>query len=537
MSSSDPIPPARARRFGAAEALTLALLLLFVGVAVRGALTTGMSWDEVDHRNYGVMALDFYRTGGADRTAAENVMRYYGALHALVGAGFERLFAGLHWVAARHLASVFFASIGVGFAVLLARALGGRWAGAVAALLLLALPRWSGDAMFNPIDVPTAGMFMAALYFLVRLGRELDSATLGRWLAFGVAAGLTLAVRLVGILLVPFAAVVVAAWAVAHFGEPARLRAVLPRLLLGLALAGVACVLVSFALWPRMLVEPLTGLADSLARTSSYPWPGNVFHGGEFIPATALPRSYLADWFLLTTPPVTLLGLLLALGRGARAWRPFGARLPLAVALVLPLAFPPLYAALSHAVLYDGLRHFLFLLPPLAALAAVGWTGVLTWLARWRVGLAGGVLALVALAAEPLLWSARHLPLTYTYFQPLAGGLARASHEYESDYWGLSMRAAVEWIVAHRTEFVQKDEPLRVLTSTSWHLVAPWLDDPARYVKVPSNQEPFHLLLVHTRFQKPGWATISQMEASQSIVPGQLPFWGIFRGRLAPPVR
>jgi 4-amino-4-deoxy-L-arabinose transferase-like glycosyltransferase len=483
------------------------------------------------------MALEFYRTGGADRTAAENVMRYYGALHALVGAGFERLFAGLHWVAARHLASVLFASIGFTFSVLLARSLGGRWAGAVAALLLLALPRWTGDAMFNPIDVPTAGMFMAAFYFLVRLARELESARLRLWLAFGVAAGLTLAVRLVGILLVPFAAAVVASWVLVHVREPARVRQCLPRLVLGLALASVACVAVSFALWPRMLVEPLTGLADSLARTNRYPWPGNVFHGGVFIPATEIPRSYLADWFFLTTPPVTLVGLLLAFACGARASRPFGARLPCAVALVLPLAFPPFYAAWSHAVLYDGLRHFLFLLPPLAALAAVGWSGALLWLARWRAGLAGGVLALGALAFEPLAWTARHLPYTYTYFQPLAGGLARASHAYESDYWALSLRAAAEWIVAHRAELVRGDEKLRVLTSTSWHLLAPWLDEPARYEAVPSNQEPFHLLLVHTRFQKPGWESKLEAEASLGIVPEQIPFWAVYRGGLAAPAR
>jgi len=535
--STPALPPARARRPGAAEGLTLALGLAFLALTVVGALEAGMSWDEIDHRNYGVMALDFYRSWGAERAAVESVMRYYGALHALVGAGFERLFAGLHWVAARHLASVLFAAIGFLYAVRLARLLGGRWAGAAAALLLLALPRWVGDAMFNPIDVPTAALFTAALYHLVRLARALETARLGAWLVFGVAAGLTLAVRLVGVLLVPFAAAVVAAWALAHVREPQRLRRVLPRLALGLLVAGAATLAVSFALWPRMLVEPLTGLADSLARTRQYPWPGNVFHGGVFVPATELPRRYLLDWFALTTPPVAWLGLLLAVLRAPGALRPCAERFAPAVALLLPLAFPPLYAALSGAVLYDGLRHFLFLLPPLAALAGVGWAGAGAWLARWRAGPPAVALALVGLALEPLAWNLRQRPLAYTYFQPLAGGLARASHEYESDYWGLSLRAAVEWMVAHRAELVRGDEPLRVLTSTSWHLITPWLDDPARYEAVPSNQEPFHLLLVHTRFQKPGWESKLAPEVSHGIVPGQVPFWALYRGGLARPAR
>lgn len=527
----------RARRFGAAEAVTLAAVLLFVVATVLGALRTGMSWDEVDHRNYGVMALEFYRSQGADRTAVENVMRYYGALHALVGAGCERLFPGLHWVAARHLASVAFATVGVLHAVALARLLRGAWAGALAALLCLALPRWSGDAMFNPIDVPTAGMFMAALYRLARIARDAEAARWRDWLAFGIAAGLTLAVRLIGILLVPFALGVVVTWLLVHLGDRGRLRRAGPRLALGLALAALATAAVSAALWPRMLVEPLTGLADTLARTQRYPWPGKVLHAGELVPATELPARYLVDWFALTTPPVVFAGLALALVAGVRALRPLRARVPLAAALLLPLCFPPLYAALSGAVLYDGLRHFLFLLPPLAALAGAGWASGLAWLARRRSALAAGVLVFTALLVEPLAWTVRHLPLAYTYFQPLAGGLARASQRYEGDYWALSVREAAEWLGAHRAELAPGGEPLRVLTTTSWHLFEPWLDDPARFVPVGSSSEPYHVIVVQARFQEPGWETLAEPLAEKVLVPGQVPFWQIHRGPLAKRVR
>jgi len=507
--------------------------LLFVGLALRGAFTTGMSWDEIDHRNLGTMALDFYHSLGAEREATTNVMRYYGALHALVGAGCEWLFPGLHWVAARHLASVLFATLGCFYAVRLARLLGGPWAGAVAALLLATFPGWVGHAMFNPIDVPTAGLFTAAFYHLVCLARGLEQAGWRAWLVFGLCAGLTLAVRLVGLLLVPFAGAVVVLWCLVHLDQRARLRAALPRLLGGLALAGVATVVVSFALWPRMLVEPLEGLRDSLARTNQYPWPAQVFFRGEYIPATELPRTYLPVFFAVTTPLATSLGLAFALVRGARA--PLRAALPQAAALALPLLFPPVYAASSGAVLYDGVRHFLFLVPPAVALAAVGWTGALGLLARVRGGAAVGALALVALVSEPLVFTLRHLPLCYVYFQPLAGGLAGASHRYDTDYWALSVRSAAEWIVAHRRELAG-DEPLRLVVSSSPHLFQPWLDDPELYRFVP-NTEPFHLLFVHARWQKPGWDTLAVHEAGLSLVPGQVPFWQVYRGRLAPPQR
>lgn len=532
MSSTPTSRPLRARL---PDLLAWGAGVLFLGLALRGAFTTGMSWDELDHRNLGTMALDFYRSLGAEREATTNVMRYYGALHALVGAAFEGLFPGLHWVAARHLASVLFATLGFVYAVRLARLLAGPWAGAIAALLLATFPGWVGHAMFNPIDVPTAGLFTAALYHLVRLARGLEEAGWRAWLVFGVFAGLTLAVRLVGILLVPFAGLVVAGWCLAHLGERARLRAALPRLLGGLALAGVATVVVSFALWPRMLVEPLEGLRDTLARTNQYPWPAQVFFRGEFIAATELPRSYLPVFFAVTTPLATSLGLAFALVRGVAALRPLRAHLALALALVVPLLFPPVYAAFSGAVLYDGVRHFLFLVPPAVALAAAGWTGALGLLARVRGGLAAGTLALLALVAEPLVFTLRHLPLCYTYFHPLAGGLAGASHRYDTDYWALSVRSAAEWIVAHRRELAG-DQPLRIVVSSSPHLFQPWLDDPARYRFVP-NTEPYHLLFVHSRWQKPGWEFLSPHEAGLSLVPGQVPFWQVYRGRLAPPRR
>lgn len=532
MSSTPTSRPLRARL---PDLLAWGAGLLFLGLALRGAFTTGMSWDEIDHRNLGEMALDFYRSLGEERQATTNVMRYYGALHALVGAGFERLFPGLHWVAARHLGSVLFATIGFLYAVRLARLLAGPWAGAVAALLLATLPGWVGHAMFNPVDVPTAGMFAAAFFQLVRLARGLEEARWRTWLVFGVFAGLTLAVRMIGILLVPFAGAVVVGWCLAHLGERARLRAALPRLVGGLALSGVATIVVSFALWPRMLVEPLEGLRDSLARTNQYPWPGQVFFQGQLILATELPRTYLPVFFAITTPLATSLGLAFALVRGATVLWPWRERLPLALALLLPLLFPPVYAALSGAVLYDGVRHFLFLVPPAAALAATGWTGAIGLLGRVRGGALAGTLALLALVAEPCAWTLRHLPLCYVYFHPLAGGLVGASRRYDTDYWALSVRPAAEWIVAHRRELAG-DQPLRIVVSSSPHLFRPWLDDPALYQFVP-NTEPYHLLFVHSRWQTPGWEFLSPHEVGLRLVPGQVPFWQIYRGRLSPPRR
>lgn len=115
--------------------------------------------------------------------------------------------------------------------------------------------------------------------------------------------------------------------------------------------------------------------------------------------------------------------------------------------------------SVSRVQLFDGMRHFLHVWPPLALLAAFG-------LEQWgtRIGVAlqlsprsarlaagAGLAALLATLVYPLVL---YHPYEVTYFNALAGGLrgarrldfGRAVDDFEPrDYWGSSLREAVEW--------------------------------------------------------------------------------------------
>jgi hypothetical protein len=105
--------------------------------------------------------------------------------------------------------------------------------------------------------------------------------------------------------------------------------------------------------------------------------------------------------------------------------------------LVTSVLLPPAYAIIRHSTLYNGLRHFLFIIPPLAVLAG-GAVAVLTrWAARRRP------LAAAALAALLLLFSVdqaaaswRLHPHQHVFFNRSSGGLARAVDRYETEYYG-----------------------------------------------------------------------------------------------------
>ncbi len=515
---------------------TLVLALAYLALCVAGALRTGVSWDESEHRRYGELALDFYSSLGQERGAVSDRMSYYGALHVLVGAAAERLFPGLPWPSARHLGAVAFGLLAFVYCVRLARLLGGPWAGFVAGLLLATTPRWTGDAMYNPIDVPTAAVFLAALFHLVRLAQAPAGRAARRdWILFGVASGLTLAIRTVGLLLFLDAAFVLALWA--FFGARPRgevLRRDGPRALAHVVLASGIALAVAAACWPRLLIEPLSALTDSLTMTKSFPWAGAVMFQGKNISALHLPRSYLPVWLAITTPIAVLLGLALALGSVVR-WQRSAPEARGRVALVVfALLFPLTYAAATHATLYDGIRHVLFVVPPLCALAAVAWVRALRALRERAPALRlAGVLVLGGAAVEPIVWYARSFPCSYVYFNPLVGGLAKASHDYETDYWGLSMRSAAEWLSDLRVRTVGAERPLVVASNAPWQLLSPWLDDPMQYRYVETllasdvTGNSFDVLLLNYRFQNFRIKTLEPL-ATKTLVEGQAPFWLIY---------
>ena len=101
---------------------------------------------------------------------------------------------------------------------------------------------------------------------------------------------------------------------------------------------------------------------------------------GVEIPAVALPWNYLLTFLAITLPESMLIGLVLAVGAGLR-WLGTGARNPAStknlqiLAITIAALFPVVYFVVARPTAYNGLRHFLFILPPLAMLAAVASIG------------------------------------------------------------------------------------------------------------------------------------------------------------------
>lgn len=368
----------------------------------------------------------------------------------------------------KHIVTFLVSLLAYGAVAALAGILAGWRAAWLAPLALALMPRFWGHSFFNPKDVPFAvGFTLATLAgaFLIRTLLEAPNdkrtggagvsllRTLGWPAAYGVLAGLVTGVRIGGVILLltlPVALLLV--W----FGErrpaPAGTAphdAVWPPLRTWAAAYAALCAawlgtttLVHPVAWAR----PLGWLRDAVSYMSAHPWPGSLLFDGSYGPAAALPWYYLPKYLLLTTPAL-LLGAAAA-GLAALAWR-FRLRPPLeraaALLVLMQLLVIPVLAILKGSSMYDGLRQFLFILPALAVLCAVGTAAVYRLLPprlpRWAA--AGAAAAVLAVTTYDM---AMLHPYEYVYFNRLSGGVAGAAGRYELDYWTLSFRNAAEWL-------------------------------------------------------------------------------------------
>jgi len=426
----------------------------------------GTSWDEpADHLN-GLVSLRYV----ADRLAPDWVARHADQFRNVPDlVGFHDNDHGvlfelpLAWLAVLHPGSDERSYYLLRHAAVFVVSVAGLWAlyrlgrrrfaderlGLLAAGLLVLSPRFFAESFYNGKDLVFTAIFMIGTWVLARL---LARPTAGRAVMAGLATAAAADVRLLGLLLVPFA---LGLLGLRFWEAPAgrlRLAGVALLYLVVTAGAGVAG-------WPYLWADPLGNLQAAYTSLSHYNWPGKVLYMGQELLAPDLPWHYPLVWLNVTTPlayqAAGVLGLAVALGSLAR--RPLARlRQPAGQldALVVGWLLVPLALVIGlHSILYDGWRHLYFCYPALLLLAVRG--GQWLWQQRqrggsWR-GLALGAAALAGAetAATAIRMVLMH-PQQQAYFSYLPGRVVEQT--FERDYWGLSYRQGLEYLVARQPQ-------------------------------------------------------------------------------------
>ncbi|MBR0694687.1 glycosyltransferase family 39 protein [Bradyrhizobium lablabi] len=441
----------------------LAILVLGVVALVAGLTFRdyGLGWDDYTHAEYADLLLRMYGSGFKD-TGALSFANLY-----MYGGGFDMAAALLHKVIplelfeTRRLLGAVVGVIGLAVTWRMARRVGGPLAGLAALLLLALCPTFYGHMFMNPKDAPFAVAMMILIMGLVRLAEEYPVPSPRTILIVGFGAGLSIGSRVLGGLALIYAAVGFIPLLLEEFREQGTREAarrfahvaymLLPGLVFGYLVMGL--------IWPWSIMEVGHPLEAVTYFSHFFEKPWKEMFDGALVSVPDMPWSYLPTLFALQLPEVLLVLLVAAvvmtltsLSREDVSARRKAIMLMLTLAATLPLVV----AMVKRPALYNGIRHFIFVIPPMAVLAGVGFARGMDWLGENRRAWQPAALAMFAFGLLlPLSEMIRLHPYQYTHFNHIAGTVRTADNYFMLDYWGLALKQASDGL---RDQLAERQE-------------------------------------------------------------------------------
>src|SRR5207245_441334 len=272
-----------------------------------------------------------------------------------------------------------------------------------------------------------------------------------------VAIGMTMGVRIGGLLLLCYLGLLLAldgGWRTIVASRPVLLLDIawtsFWRVLLPVLLVAYPVMLV---FWPWGQTDPIENPLRALAFFSHQNFPFTTLFAGRFVPASNLPWTYLPAHIALALPELILVLLLCAPILGGVALTRDRKRISCKQVLVylilsMGVVFPVAFAIAIKAVLFDGMRHFIFVLPLVAVAAALVASHGLTRLERSRYR--KPIYAVIALYgfAHISVMAMLH-PDQYVYYNAFVGGVEGAQHKFKLDYWANSYAEAVKGLESY----------------------------------------------------------------------------------------
>jgi len=357
-----------------------------------------------------------------------------------------------------HLVNFLFFQLGVYFLYRLSI----RWMKPSAALAASAFFAWQpllwGHAFINPKDPPFLVFFLGS----VCLGFEMvdsiaqvavhdgvEGKKLNRMILLAACfLGITTSIRVLG----PLAGLIVFIYFITRILQEQDLRvAVKPWFMF--AAYGLIAIIIMFITWPYLWESPISRVIEVLKLMSDNPTTLSVLFAGDVYRAGELPRRYLP--FMLATTLTVPVWILFIGGIFISYWKLITEHSLIKTNKLTTLTLTLLwfillvaYVLIRRPSMYDGLRHFLFILPPIFIFTGFAFEFLLEHIATsW---LRAGIVFILLLPGLTGIFKLH--PYEYTYYNSLIGGTSRAFRNYETDYWLTCYKESVEELEESLTE-------------------------------------------------------------------------------------
>ncbi len=399
-----------------------------------------MSWDELAHRDHGALVYRYMTSG--DSALFSSPERYHGPLIPTLYYAIEKsigLTDSQSIFYLYHFLGFLLFILGIGaFYGLSEELFSNKGISIIGCICLFLSPRLFAESFYNNNDIP------CMVFFILSAWTGLKWLRTEKWhwgLFHALCCAWVTDIRILGIL-----APCLTVGMLILKDRKNSLKALL-------FLALYFSLMVVF--WPVTWHSPLKEFLNAFQEMKQFPWNGQVLYMGHFYQASKLPWHYLIGWITITTPVLYLVFALI--GAWSWSWRP--SRLWVALWPVLPIGC----LIGLHSVVYDGWRHVYFIYPALLCFSLEGLRTVLSLKKPLKI-------TILFLSGISLLFVALSMvedhPFQNVYFNRLAGKPTTLKENYELDYWGLSYKKALEYIIAASSTF-----PVTVIAA----------NDPGRY--------------------------------------------------------
>lgn len=440
-------------------ALILGFLLPFLSIY------HGATWDEFYSHIYGQKLIDYYTSLGDNQSALEYRDLYlYGGLFELIAESTVNIVNPFiekdYTYEIRHVINAITGFLGILFTGLLAHYIGGWRAGVLVMVFLVLSPRFLGHSMNNPKDIPFATFYIMGIYFITKFMNEFPlptKRTMG-WLILAIAFAIN--IRIGGLLLICyFGLFLLVRLLKMMYNHADDFKKIFHKTKVGLLYSLLVVVMGYFGgllFWPYGLQNPLINPFLTLHEVSNFDNLIKIWFEGKQILSTNVPWYYGFKTLAITSPLFVLTGLGLFAGQYLASGNKSNYLMLVFVAL-----FPMVYTIVKGSNLYDGIRQFLFIYPPLIIICANSWLFVLDKIKLKYLKLFC-IITLSFLLFFPFKHIFKNFPNEYVYYNALTGGVEGAYGNYEMDYWGNSSKSLMVQLGHKLQEEWPTDSPVHV---------------------------------------------------------------------------
>jgi 4-amino-4-deoxy-L-arabinose transferase-like glycosyltransferase len=358
----------------------------------------------------------------------------------------SKVWSGFVWLGARHLfddltahrlGNILLASVLVALVYLMLAREKGTTAGLVGAAALITMPRFFFHSHLAALDVPVAGMIFAVT-FVFWLGHKNSGF---RWtLLLGLVWGWALATKINALIILP---IILSLWTIIFQ----------PRLYLfaRLFLSGLIGVVVFFISWPWLYHDTLTRFATFVGFMTTDRLPVEQYYFGNLYAPPPWHFPYVTTTIVV---PFTLLLLAVVgvyISMRSKDARPLGG-------LFLIGAFVSLVVfTTGQGQVFDNERLFMSAFPYIAALAGIGFVGVVpivrNFTAKWSFSLNNSQLSVILIVfvfAPHSILAYDLFPHLLSYYSEAVGGAYGGKVlNLETTYWCESYSQTLDYLNTH----------------------------------------------------------------------------------------